>query len=222
MATGFPRPMSRKEQERCFKLARQGDRAARQCLIARNMRLVAHKTKYLRGKVADIDDVLSEGMVGLIKAVDHYDPDRKTPFANFACQCIENEVRMFLRKDQRQRPDVSLDVPLGSTVGDRTILDFLSDDEDMATTVSRKIQARSARALVARLPDLERDVIELRYGLRDAQPLTQRSVAALKGVSRPYISRIERRALRRLCSWLSDGFPGSGRDAAYQCAAPSE
>lgn len=220
LVTGFPRPMSRREQERCFKLARQGDRTARQCLIARNMRLVAHKTKHLRGKVADIEDVLSEGMVGLIKAVDNFDPERKTPFANFACQCIENEVRMFMRKDQRRRPGISLDVPLGNSAGDRTILDLMADDEDVATVVARRMQANKARELVAGLSPLEREIIELRYGLRGLPPLTQRAVAALRGVSRPYISRIERRALRRLSSWLNDGRPASG--GRRSCAAPSE
>ncbi|OGS68984.1 MAG: hypothetical protein A2Y96_00025 [Firmicutes bacterium RBG_13_65_8] len=209
--------MSRAEQERCFRLARQGDRAARQCLIARNMRLVAHKTKHLRGKVRDIEDVLSEGMVGLIKAVDHYDPDRKTPFANFACQCIENEVRMFLRKDQRRRPDVSLDIPLGSDAGDRTILDFLAEGDDLAVEVGRRMQAGQARALVDRLSELEREVIELRYGLRGTLPLTQRQVAALNGVSRPYISRIERRALAKLSAWLDQGACAAAGETGAPC-----
>jgi RNA polymerase sporulation-specific sigma factor len=181
------------------------------------MRLVAHKTKHLRGKVRDIEDVLSEGMVGLIKAVDHYDPARETPFANFACQCIENEVRMFLRKDQRRRPDVSLDIPLGSDAGDRTILDFLAEGDDLAVEVGRRIQARQARALVDRLSELEREVIELRYGLRGTLPLTQRQVAALNGVSRPYISRIERRALAKLNAWLDQGASAAACETGAPC-----
>lgn len=200
--------MSRTEQERCLKLAGCGDAIAREKLIARNMRLVAHKTKHLRGKVRDLEDVLSEGMIGLTKAVDHYDPARQTPFANFACQCIENEIRMFLRRDRKHRQDVSLDIPLSRDAGDRTMLDFLAErGEDLAVDVARRLEAVEARNLVGRLTGLEREIIELRYGLSGQPPLTQRQVAGIRGVSRPYISRIERRALRRLAQWLNQGVP---------------
>ncbi len=180
---------------------------ARQRLIARNMRLVAHKTKYWRGKVRDMDDLVSVGLVGLIKAVDSYDPDRKTPFANYACQCIENEVRMYLRKNQKHQSEVSLDVPMSSEAGDRTMLDMIGETEDLADEVTRKIEAFEAKSLVDLLTPLEREVIELRYGLAGERPVTQREVADRKGVSRPYISRIERRALDRLACWLTGGRP---------------
>jgi RNA polymerase sporulation-specific sigma factor len=199
--------MSRAEQDVCLKLASGGDARAREKLISRNMRLVAHKAKHLRGKVRDIEDVLSEGMVGLIKAVDHYDPERKTPFANFACQCIENEIRMFLRRDLKRSQDVSLDIPLSDAAGDRTVLDLLTHGEDVAVDVARRLQGLEARALAHRLVGLERDIILLRYGLTGQPPLTQRQVANIRGVSRPYISRIERRALRRLARWLEEGVP---------------
>lgn len=195
------------EQEECIRRARAGDGGARKTLIARNMRLVAHKTKQFRGKVRDIEDLLSVGLVGLIKAVDNYDPDRKTPFANYACQCIENEVRMYLRKNQRIRSEVSLDVPMSLEAGDRTILDVLGETDDLASQVARRLQAVEAVNLVDYLSELEREVIELRYGLNGNQPLTQREVAERRGVSRPYISRVERRALDRLCRWLSGEDP---------------
>lgn len=173
------------------------------------MRLVAHKTRHLRGKVRDLEDVLSEGMIGLIKAVDRYDPERQTPFANFACQCIENEIRMFLRRDQKVRHDVSLDIPLSGDSGDRTMLDFVESGEDVAIDVARRIEGLEARRLATKLEGLEREIIDLRYGLSGRPPLTQRQVAAIRGVSRPYISRVERRALRRLARWLSEGAPAN-------------
>lgn len=208
MGTGYPRPMSKPEQDRCIQLARAGDAEARHTLISRNMRLVAHKTKQFRGKVRDMEDLLSVGMVGLIKAVDSFDPSRQTPFANYACQCIENEVRMYLRRDQRHRAESSLDVPVSADAGDRTILDVLVETDDLATNVARRLQAIEAKRLVDLLTPLEREVIELRYGLTGEPPLTQREVAARRRVSRPYISRIERRALDRLCRWLSGEPPG--------------
>lgn len=207
MSVGFPRPMSRAEQERCLALASAGDSTAREKLISRNMRLVAHKTKHLRGKIRDLEDVLSEGMIGLIKAVDHYDPQRQTPFANFACQCIENEIRMFLRRDQRHRNEVSLDVSLSGDSGDRVKLDFVESGEDLAQDVTRRMEAAEAKHLTARLKGAEREIIELRYGLTGGAPLTQRQVAIIRGVSRPYISRVERRALNRLARWLHEGVP---------------
>jgi RNA polymerase sporulation-specific sigma factor len=195
--------MSRAEQEACIRLAKQGDRAARHRLITRNMRLVAHKTRQFRGKVRDMEDLLSVGMIGLIKAVDSYDPARQTPFANYACQCIENEVRMHLRKDQRYRSETSLDVPVSTEAGDRTMLDVLVEADDMASEVTRRLQAAEAKKLVDLLSPLEREVIELRYGLGGGPGLTQREVAMRRNVSRPYISRVERRALDRLSAWLS-------------------
>jgi RNA polymerase sporulation-specific sigma factor len=194
--------MSRDELHRCFELAGRGDALARQRLITQNMRLVAHKTRHLRGKVRDIEDVLSVGLVGLIKAVDSYDPRRETPFASFACQCIENEVRMYLRKDHLRRDLVSLDRPVVSDTGELTRLDALAEDEDLAAGVLRRLEGLAAVGLVKRLAGLEREIVELRYGLRGRPPLTQREVAELKGVSRPYISRIEHRALDRLGVWL--------------------
>jgi RNA polymerase sporulation-specific sigma factor len=201
--------MSRVEQERYLALASAGDSVARETLISRNMRLVAHKTKHLRGKVRDLDDVLSEGMIGLIKAVDHYDPGRQTPFANFACQCIENEIRMFLRRSQRHNNDISLELPLSGESGDRVVLDFMESGEDLAHDVMRRIEGAEAKELAARLQGIEKEIIELRYGLSGQPPLTQRQVAAIRGVSRPYISRVERRALRRLAHWLDQGVPAN-------------
>lgn len=209
MATGYPKPMSHPEQEACVRLAKQGDRTARHRLITRNMRLVAHKTRQFRGKVRDMEDLLSVGMIGLIKAVDSYDPARGTPFANYACQCIENEVRMHLRRDQRHRSETSLDLPVSSEAGDRTMLDVLVEADDLASEVTRRLEALEATRLVDLLTPLEREVIESRYGIRGGPILTQREVAERRGVSRPYISRVERRALDRLCAWLG-GPPGKG------------
>ena len=201
----FARPLSREEEERCIALLAQKDAHAREQLIEHNLRLVAHIVKKYDIKKTQSDDLISIGTIGLIKAVDTYNPARRVRFASYASQCIENEIRMHLRRIRREGTTTSLQEPIEAGDGGLTVADVLPDDFVMEEHCEQTDAARRLRALVAALPARDRELLALRYGLDGRAPMTQRQVAARFGISRSYISRLEKRALASLADSLRQG-----------------
>lgn len=205
---GFPRPLSPAQEQAAFAAMGRGDAAARDALISHNLRLVAHVVKKYYAAPGGQDDLISIGTIGLIKAVDSFCPDRRVRFASYASQCIENEIRMHLRRLRREGSTVSLQEPLESSAQDGgalTLADALPDDAVMEDDCEQRDTSRRLRVLVRALPPRQCTLLELRYGLR-GPALTQQQVAARFGISRSYVSRLEKRALEELARrWREQG-----------------
>ena len=201
VGSGFPRPLTQKEERDCFRRMAEGDRQAREDLISHNLRLVAHVAKKYYSERDDRDDLVSIGTVGLIKAVSTFNIDKNIRFSTYASRCIENEILMHFRAARRERASVYLGDPLdGAGEGDSlTIADVISDDRDIGDELERTIDLQSLRGAVDRcLFGREREIIVLRYGLGGRRALTQQETAAHMGISRSYVSRIEKKALASL------------------------
>ena len=194
----FPRPLKAEEEREYLQRWAQGDLEARNKLVEHNLRLVAHIVKKYYSQSGDQDDLISIGTIGLIKAVDTFDPARASKFASYASRCIENELRMELRKIRREGAAVSLQEPLESGSGQLTLADTLPDDTVMEDDCERRADAARLRRLVDTLPARERALLRLRYGLGGERPATQQQTADKLGISRSYVSRLEKRALTRL------------------------
>ena len=194
----FPRPLTAAEEQAAFAAMALGDRTARDKLIRHNLRLVAHVAKKYYTTPDKQDDFISIGTIGLIKAVDTYDPARTLRFASYASQCIQNELRMHLRRVRREAGTLSLQEPLEGENGMLTLADTLPDEAVMEEDCERRDAAARLRTLVEQLPERERRLLTLRYGLGGGAPLTQQEVAARFGISRSYVSRLEKRALTEL------------------------
>ena len=194
----FPRPLTAAEEQAAFAALALGDRSARDKLIRHNLRLVAHVAKKYYTTPDKQDDFISIGTIGLIKAVDTYDPARTVRFASYASQCIQNELRMHLRRVRREAGTLSLQEPLEGDNGMLTLADTLPDEAVMEEDCERRNAAARLRALVEQLPERDRQLLTLRYGLGGGAPLTQQEVAARFGISRSYVSRLEKRALTEL------------------------
>ena len=194
----FPRPLTAAEEQAAFAAMALGDRTARDKLIRHNLRLVAHVAKKYYTTPDRQDDFISIGTIGLIKAVDTYDPARTVRFASYASQCIQNELRMHLRRVRREAGTLSLQEPLEGENGMLTLADTLPDEAVMEEDCERRDASARLRTLVEQLPERERRLLTLRYGLGGGAPLTQQEVAARFGISRSYVSRLEKRALSEL------------------------
>ena len=201
----YPRPLSPKEEAKCLALAREGDAAARDKLIRHNMRLVAHIVKKYAG-AAETDDMISVGSIGLIKAINTYEPSRGTRLATYTARCIENEVLMFIKKKKKHRANVSLSDPVGTDKdgNELTIMDLLFEKEDKVFgSVEQSLMLEKFLSAVKRLLDeRETQVICMRYALTGGAPQPQREVARRLKISRSYVSRIEKRALEKLRAGL--------------------
>ena len=181
----FPKPLSAKEEQAAFAAMRAGDAAARETLICHNLRLVAHICKkYYAGDAAQ-DDYISIGTIGLIKAVDTFDPDKGKKFASYASRCIENELRMELRRTRRAGPQLSLQEPLEAG-GQLTLADTLPDETDMEADCEQRADAARLRSMVEQLPGRERQIMRLRYGFGGAAQ-TQQQTAQTLHISRSYV-----------------------------------
>ena len=197
----FPQPLSEVEEAAALRALRSGDLRARQMLIERNLRLVAHIVKKFDNTGEDTDDLISIGTVGLIKGIDTFNPERGTRLATYAARCIENEILMHLRVIKRRRSEVSIYDPIGydREGNEITLMDVLGSEPNV---IPDQVVAREEVELLHRelrvLPPKERKVLELRFGLRQAPRKTQREIARMLGISRSYVSRIEKRAVTRL------------------------
>ena len=200
-AGSFPKPLTAAEERRCLTLARQGDLAARNLLIERNLRLVAHIMKKYYTQTADQEDLISIGTIGLIKGISTFDPDKGARLATYAARCVENEILMHFRSQKKSAGDVSLSDCI-ETDKDGTalsLLDVVSDEEDLFDSLARKeTGARLHAAIREVLDERERLVVTLRYGLNNHRVHAQREIAAHLGISRSYVSRIEKKALSKL------------------------
>ena len=200
-AGSFPRPLPAREERRYVEAWLAGDVQARNILIEHNLRLVAHIVKKYYAASADAEDLISIGTVGLIKGVSSYRPEKGVRLATYASKCIENEILMHFRSQRKSAQDVSLSDAL-DTDGDGgglSLMDTLSVPDDMLDELARHEQRLILRrAVQAELDGREQAVITMRYGLDGAPPLPQRAVAETLGISRSYISRIEKRALEKL------------------------
>ena len=197
----FPKALSAAEERRCLEEMAAGSRAARQKLIEHNLRLVAHIVRKYYASAADQDDLISIGTIGLIKAVDTYDPGKGIKLSSYASRCIENEIFMVFRAGKKSANDVSLNEPIDTDKDGNalTLMDTLADETDIIDALDLKLKSRELYRLVDRvLDDREREIVRLRYGLGNRKPLPQREVARKLGISRSYISRIEKRALEKL------------------------
>ena len=200
-AGSFPRALGVEQEKELLERSLSGDLDARNTLIEHNLRLVAHVVKKYYTASADTDDLISIGTVGLIKGIDTYRPDRGVRLATYAARCAENEILMYFRSLKKSSSDVSLSEALDTdTEGNSlSLMDVLAVEDDLVERVNLAEEAKKVRNLVNTLLDArESEIISARYGLNGAAPLTQRECAARLGISRSYVSRIEKRALEKL------------------------
>ena len=202
LSTGsFPRPLKPQEEKIYLERAARGDVEARNILIERNLRLVAHIMKKYYAAESDQEDLISIGTIGLIKAVSSYKMDKNIKLATYASRCIENEILMYFRSRRKGSTDVSLSdlIETGGDGGALSILDVVAGDEDLLEELNARENARQLRSAVAEcLTEQEREVVCLRYGLFGKLPHRQREVAEKLAISRSYVSRNEKRALEKL------------------------
>ena len=197
----FPSPLSAEEEKKYLEQMAAGDYHARQKLIEHNLRLVAHIAKKYYADENDRDDLVSIGTVGLIKAVDSFDPTKGIRLSSYASRCIENEILMFFRSAKKTAQDVSLNDPIdtdkdGNTL---TLLDTIATDDHILEDIDLRMKVRQLYdAVKTRLSPREREIILLRYGLTGQRPLVQREVAKKLNISRSYVSRLEKKALQKL------------------------
>ncbi|GHU70753.1 RNA polymerase sigma factor [Clostridia bacterium] len=205
--TSFPKPLTTAEERKYLEQMQSGDDNARKQLIEHNMRLVAHIARKYTVPGQEYDDLISVGSIGLIKAVSTFKVDSGTQLATYAARCIENEILMVLRAAQKRRNDVSLNEAIGrdSEGNEIMLIDVLGSDVDtVVDEVDRRISLQRIQGLIkSNLPKRERYVLELRYGLLDGKVRPQYEIAEILGISRSYVSRIEKRAVRLLENGLS-------------------
>lgn len=205
----FPRPLSPQEEIKTFSALREGDPSAREKLIRHNLRLVAHIAKKYYALPGEQDDLISIGTIGLIKAVDSYKSGKGVRLATYASRCIDNELLMTFRSAKKQAKEISLSEPINGEDGEGNMLQLLdlleTNDEDVAERLEFEESARKIyQYLETVLTKRERDIIRMRYGLpthhhsQERTEITQREIAKKYGISRSYVSRIEKRALEKL------------------------
>ena len=197
----MPPPLKRDEEARCLALLSQGNEAAKDTLIEHNLRLVVYLAKRFENTGVGIEDLISIGTIGLIKAVNTFKPEKNIKLATYASRCIENEILMYLRKISNQKGEVSFDEPLNTDWDGNELLlsDILGTEGDI---VVKPLEADADRQLLSRamerLEEREKLIITLRYGLGGKREQTQKEVADLLGISQSYISRLEKRSIQRL------------------------
>ena len=197
----FPKPLSAEEERHYLSLSAQGVVEARNILVERNLRLVAHVMKKYYAQTADQEDLISIGTIGLIKGITTFDASKGVRLATYAARCVENEILMYFRSTRKSAQDVSLSdyIETGTDGVPLELMDVICEDCDLLEQVSdREAVFRLRQAMGRCLTEQERTVVILRYGLGGRAPLRQRQVAERLGISRSYISRIEKRALQKL------------------------
>lgn len=203
----FPKPLSAKEEQHYLELAAQGDLNARNILIERNLRLVAHIMKKYYTQTADQEDLISIGTIGLIKGISTFDASKGARLATYAARCVENEILMYFRGQRKSASDVSLSeyIETGKDGTALSLMDVICSDEDLFEQMSDKeVYAKLYEKIEECLTPREKRIITLRYGIGNCKPLTQREIADLCGISRSYVSRIEKKALQKLEKALSE------------------
>lgn len=197
----FPKPLTEKKEREYLERCRKGDQQARNLLVEHNLRLVAHIVKKYYGKQGEQDDLVSIGTIGLIKAIDTFNPDKKIRLSSYASRCIENEILMHFRSAKKSAQDVSLSETIDTDKDGNplTLLDIMAVDDNILDNLDRKLNIKKlGKFIEEELSEREKTVIILRYGLNGREPVTQKNVAKLLGISRSYVSRIETKALKQL------------------------
>ncbi|EGO61891.1 RNA polymerase sporulation sigma factor SigK [Acetonema longum] len=202
----FPLPLSEKEEQVYLERLKNGDEMAKNILVERNLRLVAHIVKKFDNSGEEIDDLISIGTIGLIKAINTYDQGKKTRLATYAARCIENEILMHFRSTRRIRSEVSLYDPIGvdKEGNEITLIDVLGTAPDVVVeAVESQCEQERLSKQISQLSDREKWVLEMRFGWPDSSKKTQRDIAKLLGISRSYVSRIEKKAVAKLSKSFS-------------------
>ena len=198
----FPQPLSKEDEEKYLILYEKGDESAKNILIERNLRLVAHIVKKYHNTGRENDDLISIGTIGLIKAIATFDRNKGTRLATYAARCIENEILMTIRSSKKTKSEVSLQDPIGvdKEGNEISLIDILGTNaDDVIDEVDLKIQVKKLyKKINDVLRDREKTIILLRYGLTSEGCKTQREIAKRLGISRSYVSRIEKRAVKKL------------------------
>lgn len=197
----FPPPLKKDEEIEAFRRMREGDKKAREIIIERNLRLVSHIIRKYYSSYQYPDELLSVGSLGLIKAVDTFKNEYGTRFATYGARCVQNEILMYFRSQKKQQNEVSINdtIDVDKDGNPLTYLDVIGVEENIADNVDLKIHTQRLNELInAKLDEREKQIIALRYGLYGYKPMTQREVAVHLGISRSYVSRIEKRSLETL------------------------
>ena len=197
----FPPPLSAAEEQAAFLAKREGDDAAREKLILHNLRLVSHIVRKYYSTAKNQEDLVSIGSIGLVKAVDSFNPENGTRFATYAAKCIQNEILMHFRSQKKLSAEVSINetIDVDRDGNPLTYIDVIATEDNIEEEVDLKVKSALVRRLVEQvLEERERQIIILRYGLGGGEPHTQREVAQMLGISRSYVSRIEKGALETL------------------------
>lgn len=200
-AGSFPKPLSSEEEKYYLEKAARGDLEARNILVERNLRLVAHILKKYYASASDQDDLISIGTIGLIKAISTFDRTKGARLATYAGRCIQNEILMYFRSQRKTAGDISLSdiIETSGEGGNLSVLDVLASDDDLFEETYLRTETRKLLAVLDKtLSERERQIITLRYGLGNRKSLPQREVAEILGISRSYVSRIEKKALEKL------------------------
>ena len=202
-AGSFRKPLKKEEEQACFEAMAAGDRSAREKLILHNMRLVAHIIKKYGMPQPEQEELISIGTIGLVKAVDSFDCSKGARFATYASRCIENEILMYLRRNNKTKLEVSIDEPLNVDWDGNELLlsDILGTDEDVIyRDIETEVEKKLLNKAIEHLSGRERTIIELRFGInsKNDNELTQKEVADLLGISQSYISRLEKKIMKRL------------------------
>ena len=206
--TVLPAPLSHEEEAEILERIGE-DGSLKKVLVERNLRLVVYIAKKFESTGINIEDLISIGTVGLMKAANTFDPDKKIKLATYASRCIENEILMYLRKNGSQKREISIDEPLNVDWDGNELLlsDVLGSDADVVCRRIEEVEERKmVRESVASLAPREREIIELRFGLSGGRERTQKEVADLLGISQSYISRLEKKIMERLRSEMSEKF----------------
>ncbi len=197
----LPPPLKGKEEKDALDALERGDESAKQLLIERNLRLVVYIARRFENTGVNLEDLISIGTIGLIKAIGTYRTDRNIKLATYASRCIENEILMHIRKIAGQKAEVSLDEPINMDYDGNELLlsDILGTDEDMILRpLEDDVDLHVLRKALSELPQREREIVWMRYGLNGYKELTQKEVAQKLGISQSYISRLEKRIMQRL------------------------
>ncbi len=206
-AGSFPRPLSAKDEQKYIEAYMNGDLEARNVLIERNLRLVAHIIKKYYTQTDDQDDLISIGTIGLIKGISTYKPDKGVRLATYASRCDENEILMYFRGRKKRAGDLSLSetIDVDGDGNSLSLMDVISADDNMLEDITaRETAVQLRRYIEEKLTRREADIMRLRYGLGGARPKTQQEVASICGISRSYVSRIEKKAVEKLRRCFED------------------
>lgn len=197
----FPKPLSAAEERDALERMTNGDSSARDLLVEHNLRLVVHIIKKYYSNYSDQDDLISVGTIGLIKAVSSFRPEKGTRLATYASRCVENEILMYFRNQKKTSQDVSMNEPIDidSEGNPLTLSEIIYTDDTVVDDIDKKMKLEKLRKAVNSIEDKrEKEIIVKRYGLNGRLPMTQREIAKQLGISRSYVSRIEKKALENL------------------------